>query len=128
MHRITKIILFIFLLALVSGGTTAVIQGQDEDRVESEQISDWETTSEEDIAQEGEILVFYEEVDPYVLESITGKGLENMGLSSDNGPSLSARIILGDEIDVDRRPKIVFRNGGNPTTNAQVNRVTIEAE
>ncbi|NIO05530.1 MAG: hypothetical protein GTN74_13235, partial [Proteobacteria bacterium] len=93
---------------------------------ESEQISDWETTSEADIAQEGEIFVFYEEVDPYVLESIRGKGLENMGLSSDDGPPLSARIILGDEIDVDRRPKIVFRNGGDPTTNAQVNSVVGE--
>ncbi len=124
MYRVTQTILFIFLVCLAGWGDIAAAQEGNENLIVSEWISYCRTSSENRVPQ-GEA---YDEVSPEVLKSITGKGSGAIWSTFKDGPPASARIILGDEVEIEHGSGIVFNNGAYSTLNTQINSVVFEAK
>jgi len=120
MHWTRKAILITFVLCLVSRAGVLLAQDGNQNCTDFRGSRCCRTSVNSGLSQTAGIAISGEEIPSEELEAITGKGLGDK-----DRLHLPAKIILGDEIDVDHRSGVAFYNQGLSALNVQRNSLVI---
>jgi len=120
MHRTIKTILIILLFWLTGHATNGLAQERVVDALGLELAGYSRAVVEQGACQGLDDGIFLGEMSLEELEAVTGKGLGGPAR-----PCRSARIILGDEVDVEQVSGTAFHNHGGSGPNVQMNTVVI---
>ena len=120
MRWTSKTILIILLSWLTGYATNGLAQERVVDALGLELAGHWRAVVEQGAHQGLDDVLFLGEMSLEELEAVTGKGL-----GGPTRPCRSARIILGDEVDVEQVSGTAFHNHGGSSLNVQMNAVVI---
>lgn len=120
MGRTSKAILIALLFWLTGHATNGLTQERVADSIGLELTRDSRAVAEQSAHPGFDLVLLLEEMSQEELEAMTGKGL-----GGPMHPCRSARIILGDEVDVEQVSGTAFHNHGGSTLNVQMNAVVI---